>query len=278
MRVRVAAVLVLAGGCSGDSDTLIERINAYRTTPQVCAGKSTRGIGPLAPAPTLARVQIASAQQSLQDALKQAGYTAAEAQAIVVSGPLVERSAMAILEERYCEVILSPQFSEIGIARDGRTWRIILAQPLLSFDLGDSFDAGKEVLLLVNKARSVPRNCGTQRFSSAQPIEWNAKLASAALAHSGDMARRNYFAHAAQDGSTVGDRAAREGYDWQRIAENIASGQGSPRQVLAGWLASPGHCANVMQPDFTEMGAAYVVNPKSDTMIYWTQVFGTSRR
>lgn len=275
--MQVVALLMLAGGCAGDSDTLIERINAYRTAPQLCAGKSTRAIGPLAPAQTLARVQIASAQQSLQDALKQVGYAAAEAQAIVVSGPFVARSAMAILEERYCEVMLSPQFSEVGISRDGRTWRIILAQPLLSSNLGDSFDAGKQVLDLVNKARSVSRNCGTQRFGPAPPMEWNGKLASAALAHSDDMARRNYFAHAAQDGSTVGDRAAREGYDWQGIAENIASGQGSPQQVVAGWLASPGHCANVMQPGFTEMGAAYVVNPNSDTMIYWTQVLGTSR-
>lgn len=132
------------------------------------------------------------------------------------------------------------------------------------------------MLELVNKARSAPRSCGTQRFGSALGIEWNTKLASAALAHSGDMAKRNYFAHAAQDGSTVGDRATREGYEWQRVAENITSGQGSPQRVVAGWLASPGHCANIMQTDFTEMGAAYVVNADSDTMIYWTQVFGTS--
>lgn len=93
------------------------------------------------------------------------------------------RSAMALLEERYCEVLLSPQFSEIGISRDSRTWRVVLAQPLLSPNLGDSFEAGKEVLELVNKARSAPRSCGTQRFGSAPGIEWNTKLASAALAH-----------------------------------------------------------------------------------------------
>jgi uncharacterized protein YkwD len=185
---------------------------------------------------------------------------------------------MSVLEDRYCDVLLSPQFSEIGISRDGWTWRIVLAQPLLSSDLGDWIEAGREVLRLVNKARGTARTCGTQRFGPAQPLEWNAKLAAAALAHSRDMAQRNYVAHAAPDGGKVAERAAREGYEWQGIAENIASGQGSPQQAVAGWLASPDHCVNIMQPEFTEMGAAYVVNPDSDTMIYWTQVFGTSRR
>jgi uncharacterized protein YkwD len=46
------------------------------------------------------------------------------------------------------------------------------------------------------------------------------------------------------------------------------------RQVAA-WIKSPHHCANIMEPDFRQMGAAYFVNPTSDTVIYWTQVFGT---
>ena len=278
LRWSCAASLALIAGCAGDSDTLVERVNAYRTTPQTCMGKPARPLGPLAPVPALARVQIASARHSLQDALKLAGYQAAQAQAVVVSRRLTAAQTMSVLEDRYCDVLLSPQFSEIGISRDGWTWRIVLAQPLLSSDLGDWTEAGREVLRLVNKARETARTCGTQRFAPAQPLEWNAKLAAAALAHSRDMAQRNYVAHAAPDGSKVAERAAREGYEWQGIAENIASGQGSPEQAVAGWLASPDHCVNVMQPEFTEMGAAYVVNPDSDTMIYWTQVFGTARR
>jgi uncharacterized protein YkwD len=278
IRLLAVGALALTAACAGDSDSLVERINAYRTTPQTCAGKAVRPLGPFAPVPALARVQIASAQHSLQDALKLAGYQAAQAQAIVVSRRLTAAQTMLVLEDRYCDVLLSPQFSEVGIARDGWTWRVVLAQPLLSSDLGDWTEAGREVLQLVNKARTAGRNCGTQRFGPAQPLEWNAKLASAALVHSRDMAKRNYVAHAAPDGTKVAERAAREGYEWQGIAENIASGQGSPQQAVAGWLASPDHCVNIMQPEFTEMGAAYVVNPEGDTMIYWTQVFGTPRR
>ena len=47
---------------------------------------------------------------------------------------------------------------------------------------------------------------------------------------------------------------------------------------MAGWLASPTHCANVMNPDFTQMGAAYAVELQAETVIYWTQVLGAPRR
>ena len=92
------------------------------------------------------------------------------------------------------------------------------------------------------------------------------------------MAMRNYFAHTAKDGSTVQDRATREGYEWSAIGENIAAGQGSVTSVVASWLASPHHCVNIMKPEFSEMGAAYVVNETSDAGIYWTQVFGKAQR
>jgi hypothetical protein len=274
----VATTVILSFSCAQDNQSLIERINAYRTAVQTCAGKPTAALGPLAPAPALAVVDISSPQQSLNDALKRAAYAAARAQAIVLSGPGTSSSAMALLKDRYCEVLTSAQFSEIGISREGKTWRLVLAQPLIPGDLGGWTYAGKEVLALVNEARARPRTCGNQKFGAAPPLEWNTKLGSAALAHSRDMADRNYFAHAERDGSTVGDRAAREGYEWTVIGENIAAGQGSAEQVLSSWLTSPNHCVNIMKPDFTQMGAAYVVNHASDTGIYWTQVFGRPQR
>ena len=45
--------------------------------------------------------------------------------------------------------------------------------------------------------------------------------------------------------------------------------------VVQGWLNSPGHCANMMSPGFTEMGVAFVVDRKSEAGIYWTQVLAT---
>ena len=163
-------------------------------------------------------------------------------------------------------------------SRDRDAWHIVVTQPQLARDLADSRHTGEEILKLTNAARAQPRSCGKRRFRAAPPLRWNDKLAAAALVHSRDMAARDYFSHTGKDGRTVGDRASREGYSWRQIGENIATGRGSPEQIVATWLASPEHCANIMFPTFTEMGAAYVSSPKSDTLVYSTQVFGTTRR
>ena len=61
-----------------------------------------------------------------------------------------------------------------------------------------------------------------------------------------------------------------------RCGENIASGQRTVEEAMASWLDSPGHCANIMNPDFREMGAAYAINPQNQNRTaYWTQEFGS---
>ena len=60
----------------------------------------------------------------------------------------------------------------------------------------------------------------------------------------------------------------------RQIGENIAAGQSSPGKAMAGWLASPGHCANLMNPMFTQVGAAYAADARSDEGVYWTMLFG----
>jgi uncharacterized protein YkwD len=62
------------------------------------------------------------------------------------------------------------------------------------------------------------------------------------------------------------------------VGENIASGQRTVEDAVASWLDSPGHCANIMNPAFTDMGAAYAIDPRNrNRTAYWTQVFGTPR-
>jgi uncharacterized protein YkwD len=130
------------------------------------------------------------------------------------------------------------------------------------------------VLRLVNDARGRPRVCGDRSLPAAPPLAWSDQLAQAALVHSRDMAQRNYFDHLEPGGASVADRATKTGYRWRVVGENIAAGQGSAKQVVAGWLASPGHCENIMSREFAEMGAAYAINPHSALEIYWTQAFG----
>ncbi|MGO1693891.1 MAG: CAP domain-containing protein [Marinobacter sp.] len=56
-----------------------------------------------------------------------------------------------------------------------------------------------------------------------------------------------------------------------------AAGQNSVDQVVDGWLSSPGHCANIMRVEFTEMGAARIEAPGSKYSPVWTQVFARPR-
>jgi uncharacterized protein YkwD len=128
---------------------------------------------------------------------------------------------------------------------------------------------------MINTARRQPRQCGAQSFGATTPLAWNAVLATAAESHTRAMANNNFFDHMDRDGHTPGDRAELAGYVGQQIGENIAAGQDNGRKVVDGWLASPGHCANLMNPQFRDLGAAYAVDPKSDAGIYWTAMFGT---
>jgi uncharacterized protein YkwD len=271
-----AAALMAAPAWAQDARELVGLINAYRTAPQECEGKRSAATGPLAPDAHLEGVRTESGAR-LQEALKARGYPAAHAHSMTLSGPTSASAAMNLMKQRYCRPMLDPRYSNVGVSRDGRIWRIVLARPLLSPELGEWRQAGEEVLRLTNAARAQARTCGKRRFPAAPPLRWAKELGAAAFIHSRDMATRNYFDHRAPDGSQADARAQRQGYSWRRVGENIAAGQGSPERVTAAWLASPPHCENIMKREFAEMGAAYAVNQNSDSIIYWTQVFGTRR-
>jgi len=131
------------------------------------------------------------------------------------------------------------------------------------------------MLDLINSARAQARNCGADAFAATEPLSWNNQLLDTATEHSQDMSTHNFFSHTGSDGSNVGDRATASGYNWQRIGENIAAGQESAKAAVDGWLQSPGHCRNLMSPDFKEVSVACVENSGSDFKRYWTNVLGT---
>lgn len=274
---RLAALtlgLVLAApAMASETSQLAELINTYRSQSQNCAGQVSLELPPLAVDPRL--ILPSNSFGDLQQALSRAAYPLVNVQAISLSGPRDAHAAMKAVQESFCKVVLDPQFVDIGISRDQREWRIVLARPLLTARLGDWQVEGQKVLDLINTARTQPRQCGTQAFAAAAALTWNATLATAAQSHSRDMANNNYLDHKDRNGGTPGDRAELADFVGQQIGENIAAGQDTPNKVVEGWLASPGHCANLMNAQFRELGAAYAVDPKSDAAIYWTAVFGT---
>lgn len=136
-----------------------------------------------------------------------------------------------------------------------------------------------EMLAAVNAYRRAGASCGSRgNFPPATELVWNAALTQAGVKHSDDMVARNFFSHTGSDGSSVGDRATAAGYAWRSVGENIAAGQPSIAVVVDGWMKSEGHCANLMNAGFRDIGVACVAGSASNTYrTYWTQVLGTPR-
>jgi uncharacterized protein YkwD len=122
--------------------------------------------------------------------------------------------------------------------------------------------AAAELLRLVNAERQRGR---------CKPVSGDARLASAALAHSVDMAQRRYFSHNTAEGLDPWQRARDAGYQ-RPTGENIAMGYRDAKAVLVGWMASPGHRANILNCTATAMGVGIARN--GDGTLYWTQLFG----
>lgn len=132
----------------------------------------------------------------------------------------------------------------------------------------------QRVLELTNAARAQARTCGTTSYAATSPLAYNAQLEKAAQGHASDMAGKTYFSHTSQDGRTFAQRITATGYTWRTVAENIAAGQATPESVVSGWLQSPGHCANIMNPALRELGVGYAYNGNSTYRHYWVQDFG----
>ncbi|MCQ3000292.1 CAP domain-containing protein [Pseudomonas syringae] len=265
-------LVLSATAVASEESQLVDSINNFRNQSQRCGDQVSQELPPLTVDTRL--VLSATSAVDLQQAMARATYPMVNVQAISLSGPRDAQSAMNTIQESFCRVVLDPQFVDIGVSREGRDWRIVLARPLLTARLGDWQAEGQKLLALINAARAQARQCGTQAVTASKPLTWNPALASAAENHSRGMANNNFFDHMDRDGRMPGDRAELAGYSGRQIGENIAAGQGSVAKVVEGWLASPGHCANLMNPAFSELGAAYAVDPKSDAGIYWTGVFG----
>lgn len=132
-------------------------------------------------------------------------------------------------------------------------------------------DFQAEALRLVNARRAAGATCGARgSFAAVPALAWDAQLAQAAYRHSRDMADNDHFSHTGTDGSTLGARVSAAGYAWSGVGENIGAGYGSLQSVVDGWMASDGHCANLMSPGFTAFGLACARNSASSYGLYWT--------
>lgn len=217
--------------------------------------------------------------EGLHAALAAAGYRADEATALHFSGLRNEAELRRDLRSRFCGTLRNPRFTEAGAFGSGNELWLVIAAPFNPPSRAQrGLEAGK-VLALVNTARAHARRCGRERTGPALPLRANPSLDRAAQSHADAMARFGELEHQGRDGSTPAQRAARAGYEHAAlVGENIAGGAQSPDEVVSGWLASPGHCANLMNEDFVDMGIAFAVNPGSPLGIYWAQELAMPRQ
>lgn len=138
-------------------------------------------------------------------------------------------------------------------------------------------DFRNSLLQAINDARAVARSCGSTAMPAVAPLAWNDQLFSAAARHSTDMATNNYFSHTGLDGRSMSQRVTAEGYAWSWVGENIAAGQSSVSVVMNGWLASPGHCANIMRAEPRDVAVACVQRSGTTYGRYWTMALARPR-
>lgn len=133
-------------------------------------------------------------------------------------------------------------------------------------------DFATTALSRINQLRATGADCRTSgSFAPAAALTWSAQLTQAAEVESQDMVANNFFSHTGSNGSTPVTRVNATGYVWSDLGENIAGGQPTIDAVMAAWMGSDGHCANLMNPNFNQVGLVCVPGTAANTYNpYWT--------
>jgi uncharacterized protein YkwD len=125
-------------------------------------------------------------------------------------------------------------------------------------------------------ARVVELTNAERQKAGLPPLSVNPDLAEAAQRYAEAMAATGCFEHTCPPIPELQGRVESAGYtQWGRLAENIAAGQRSAEQVVAAWMGSPGHKANILRDGVTEIGVGRAAGGSFGT--YWVQDFGAPR-
>ncbi len=132
-----------------------------------------------------------------------------------------------------------------------------------------SSDVVAETIRLVNLQRA--------RHGLA-PLTANPRLTAAARFHAGYMAKNNCLDHRCPGEPAFAERIGKAGYLYRRASENIAAGMASPAEVVAAWMGSKGHRANILDADVEEAGVGLFVLDRPggprQWRHYWAMAYG----
>ena len=196
-----------------------------------------------------------------------------------------------LLHRLDCRQAADPVLREFGLYQRGtQSWLVLAAARVITPAGQDTIlvshpvraAGAKPVALsrqveLINAARARGARCGARELAPVAPVHLSARLSDVALGHAVDMARHKYFDHQDPAGHSPADRVRASGYRETLVGENIAYGPKSADEVVRGWLDSPGHCENIMDVRFSEVGLAYATGSGAKPGLYWVQVFAAPR-
>lgn len=142
---------------------------------------------------------------------------------------------------------------------------VTIAAPVPADIPADLEGAAKDMLTLINRARSA---------AGVPPLVWDDRLAAVARAHSAEMAAENRVSHVSPRTGALPDRLLRADLRPVVAAENLGAGP-SVAEIHRGIMTSPGHRANVLDPELKAVGVGLAVRrgDNEPAPIFATQVF-----
>jgi uncharacterized protein YkwD len=202
-------------------------------------------------------------------AMDRSGYRAQATAALHLNGP--ESSTLPTLRRTRCATVSDRSLKDIGIYQRGFDSWLLMASSYVVPTSSQVPVLSARVLELVNQARMRGALCGGRSFAPAPPVKLSSLLASVAYGHAADMAAHDYFEHEDREGHTPADRVRAAGYREKLVGENMAYGPQTADEVVKGWMESPGHCQNIMDTRFAEMGVAFALGKGGKRGLYWVQ-------
>jgi uncharacterized protein YkwD len=285
-------LLVLIGGLAACLSAQADPISALQLLREGGCGGILPPARPLRHITSLDRAAEQWANgRSLGSAAQLSGYESESTAGLHIKGP--ESATIQLIKKSDCRTATNPSFRDVGLYQRGaESWLVLgsvyvapasakvapasaMVAPATAKVAPASAQAplqATRALQLVNEVRTRGARCGDRSFGPAPPVRLSQTLGGVAFGHADDMAKHNYFEHEDLTGRSPADRVRAVGYQEKLVGENIAYGPKSAEEVVQGWLDSPGHCENIMDPRFAEMGIAYAAGQASRRGLFWVQL------
>jgi len=268
---QLGCLTVLLGGLLTTLAVQADVLSAVQLLREGGCGGTLPPARPLNRNPSLDRAaERLAGGASLAEATKGGGYEAETTTSLRITG--TDSANVELLKKSGCRALTNPALRDIGIYRRGLSTWIMMASPYAVPSTSQAPILASRALQLVNEARARGARCGERAFAPAPPVKLSGTLANVAFGHAADMAQHDYFEHQDLSGHSPADRVRAVGYPEKLVGENIAYGPKSAEEVVQGWLDSPGHCENIMDPRFAEMGIAYATGHSTKRGLYWVQL------